>query len=143
VTALVWILIFIVGSIALMYQRVSLFIASLAYLGYLIIYTAIGTGPSWLALLFWIVWLGLVVLLNIRDLRRQWISKPLLELFRKVMPEMSETEAAALEAGTVGRRTVQRPPQLEQVAGNACSETRRRGTALPRQRSRGTVRHAR
>jgi acyl-CoA dehydrogenase len=101
VTALIWILIFLVGSIALMYQRVSLLAATGAYLVYLLVYTAIGTGPYWLALLFWIVFLGLAILLNIRDLRRQWISKPLLELFRKVMPEMSETEAAALEAGTV------------------------------------------
>ncbi|MGH7487845.1 MAG: acyl-CoA dehydrogenase family protein, partial [bacterium] len=72
-----------------------------AYLVYLLIYTAIGTGPYGLTLLFWVVFLGLAILLNIRDLRRQWISKPLLDIFRKIMPEMSETEAAALEAGTV------------------------------------------
>ena len=47
------------------------------------------------------MYLGFVVILNIRDLRKQWISKPLLDIFRKIMPEMSETEAAALEAGTV------------------------------------------
>ena len=79
-TAIIWILIFVVGSVALMYQRVSLFVASLAYLAYLVIYTAAGTGPSWLAALFWIVYLGFVVILNIRDLRKQWISKPLLDI---------------------------------------------------------------
>ncbi|HEX6549911.1 MAG TPA: acyl-CoA dehydrogenase [Gammaproteobacteria bacterium] len=100
-TALVWILIFLVGSIALMYQRVSLLVAFLAYLTYMLVYTAVGTGSYALTLLFWIVFLGISIPLLFRDLRRQWISKPLLELFRKVMPEMSDTEAAALEAGTV------------------------------------------
>ena len=35
-------------------------------------------------------------------LRRALIAKPLLKLFRKVMPAMSQTEREALEAGTVG-----------------------------------------
>ncbi|HET6802372.1 MAG TPA: acyl-CoA dehydrogenase family protein, partial [Casimicrobiaceae bacterium] len=34
--------------------------------------------------------------------RRALISRPLLRLFRKVMPPMSQTEREALEAGTVG-----------------------------------------
>ncbi|HET7922170.1 MAG TPA: acyl-CoA dehydrogenase, partial [Gammaproteobacteria bacterium] len=100
-SALIWILIFLIGSVALMYQRVSLLTATGAYLVYLIIYTAIGTGPYSLTLLFWLVFLAFAILLNVRELRRHWISRPLLDLFRKIMPEMSETEAAALEAGTV------------------------------------------
>src|SRR4051812_42427751 len=38
----------------------------------------------------------------VAPLRRALISGPLLRMFRKVMPPMSQTEREALEAGTVG-----------------------------------------
>ncbi|MGA9852512.1 MAG: acyl-CoA dehydrogenase [Gammaproteobacteria bacterium] len=101
VIAIIWIIIFIAFSLTLLYLRTSLLVATGLYLLYFIIYTLIGTGPDWLTLLFWIIFLAIAIPLNIKELRRHWISKPLLDVFRKVMPEMSETEAAALEAGTV------------------------------------------
>lgn len=97
----IWLLIFIIGSMVLAYLRTSLLAASGLYLLYLIIYTLLGPGPDWLTLLFWIIFLVILVPLNIKELRRHWISKPLLDVFRRVLPEMSETEAAALEAGSV------------------------------------------
>ena len=99
--AILWIIIFIAFSLTILYLRATLVIASGLYLLYLFAYTLIGTGPDWLTLLFWIIFLAIAIPLNIKELRRHWISKPLLDIFRKVMPEMSETEAAALEAGTV------------------------------------------
>ncbi|HKT32062.1 MAG TPA: acyl-CoA dehydrogenase [Gammaproteobacteria bacterium] len=99
--AILWIIIFIAYSLTILYLRSSLLVATGLYLLYLIVYTLIGTGPDWLTLLFWIIFLAIAIPLNIKELRRHWISKPLLDVFRKVMPEMSETEAAALEAGTV------------------------------------------
>ena len=44
----------------------------------------------------------IVLPLVVLPLRRALISKPLLRVFRKVMPPMSQTEREALEAGTVG-----------------------------------------
>src|SRR3954454_712635 len=38
----------------------------------------------------------------VAPLRRRLIARPLLRIFRKVMPPMSQTERDALEAGTVG-----------------------------------------
>ncbi|MDE2070914.1 MAG: acyl-CoA dehydrogenase, partial [Gammaproteobacteria bacterium] len=99
--AILWIIVFIAYSLTILYVRSSLLVATGLYLLYLIVYTLIGTGPDWLTLLFWIIFLAIAIPLNIKELRRQWISRPLLDIFRKVMPEMSETEAAALEAGTV------------------------------------------
>src|SRR6478735_6651690 len=47
--------------------------------------------------------LAMVVLpIAIAPLRRRLIARPLLRIFRKVMPPMSQTERDALEAGTVG-----------------------------------------
>jgi acyl-CoA dehydrogenase len=99
--SLLWLLVFIGGSLALTYNRVPLLISSLAYAAYLILYTVASTGPDWLKLLFWIVFLLIAIPLNVPALRRAWISKPLLDVFRKIMPEMSQTEADALEAGSV------------------------------------------
>lgn len=57
---------------------------------------------------FWIATLlamafGLLPLLlvAVRPLRRALLSRPLLALFRRVMPRMSPTEQAAIEAGTI------------------------------------------
>jgi len=41
------------------------------------------------------------VFLNHKPLRRQHFSKPFLKFYRKALPELSETEKVALEAGTV------------------------------------------
>ncbi|HET8898774.1 MAG TPA: acyl-CoA dehydrogenase [Rhodanobacteraceae bacterium] len=49
-----------------------------------------------------IVFALLALPLNLIDLRRDRISAPLLALFAKVTPKLSETEQTALEAGTVG-----------------------------------------
>ena len=100
-TASLWLLVFIGGSLVLTYQRVPLFLATVAYLIYLAAYTVLGAGPDWLKLLYWGLFLALALPVNIPTLRRAWISRPLLDVFRKIMPEMSETEADALEAGTV------------------------------------------
>lgn len=45
---------------------------------------------------------AIAVPLLLVDFRRKQISKPLLKLFAKVTPKLSETEQTALEAGTVG-----------------------------------------
>jgi len=100
-TALLWLLVFIGGSLVLTYQRVPLLITTLVYCLYVVVYTVVGTGPDWLKLLFWVIYLLIAVPVNVPSLRRAWISGPLLRIFRKIMPEMSQTEADALESGTV------------------------------------------
>ncbi|MBD1401838.1 acyl-CoA dehydrogenase [Pelovirga terrestris] len=42
------------------------------------------------------------VLLNVRPLRREVLTRPLFSLFKRLLPPLSETEREALEAGTVG-----------------------------------------
>ncbi|HSN16793.1 MAG TPA: acyl-CoA dehydrogenase [Gammaproteobacteria bacterium] len=98
---LLWLVIFIGGTLVLTYQRVPLLIASGTYLVFLAIYQVAGTGPDWLKFLFWLVFLLLALPLNIPTIRQALISRPLLDVFRKIMPEMSQTEADALESGTV------------------------------------------
>jgi len=100
-TALFWLLVFIGGSLVLTYQRVPLLITTLVYGLFVAVYTVAGSGPDGLKLLFWAIYLLVAVPVNVPALRRTWISGPLLRVFRKIMPEMSQTEADALESGTV------------------------------------------
>src|SRR3546814_7004070 len=43
----------------------------------------------------------IAILLGARPLRRALLSRPLFNAYRKVLPQMSDTERDALEAGTV------------------------------------------
>ncbi len=49
----------------------------------------------------WIVFAITALLLNPTPVRRALLSAPLLGLFRKILPQVSQTEQEALEAGTV------------------------------------------
>ena len=59
-------------------------------------------GAPWTMLILLIIELAIAVPLLMVDFRRRQISAPLLKLFAKVTPKLSETEQTALEAGTVG-----------------------------------------
>lgn len=48
-----------------------------------------------------IVFVFPALVLTIKPLRRTWLTKPVLDIFRKILPEMSPTERDAIEAGTV------------------------------------------
>ncbi len=60
-------------------------------------------GSTWLAIAIPAVLFALVTVpLNIPDFRRRRITAPLLKIYQKITPQLSETERVALEAGTVG-----------------------------------------
>ncbi len=60
------------------------------------------TAPARAALaIVWGVFLLLAFALNIPLLRRRFVSDPVLKIFRKLLPPISDTERAALEAGSV------------------------------------------
>ncbi|GIX25626.1 MAG: acyl-CoA dehydrogenase [Caldimonas sp.] len=42
-----------------------------------------------------------LAVLTVKPLRRRWLSKPLLRVFRRIQPSMSATEREAIESGTV------------------------------------------
>ena len=45
--------------------------------------------------------LTLAVLVSVRPLRRALISRPLFSIYKRILPQMSDTEREALEAGSV------------------------------------------
>jgi len=60
------------------------------------------TGATWTMVILLVIELAIAVPLLMTDFRRRQISAPLLKLFAKVTPKLSDTEQTALEAGTVG-----------------------------------------
>ena len=49
----------------------------------------------------WLIFLIIAIPLNLESVRKQYISAPILKMYKKIMPEMSSTEKDAIDAGTV------------------------------------------
>jgi acyl-CoA dehydrogenase len=103
IVSLFWFLLIFGGAVYLAYQRVTLLTSTVAagvvVLAYSV-YTFAGNG-WWLWML--LLWLGLAVMVvpNLIDVRREKITRPMLDIYRKMLPAMSDTEREALEAGNV------------------------------------------
>ncbi len=67
----------------------------------LVFWSLFHTPPIWALLVAWLVFIPIAALLTLPALRLRLVSAPLLSLFTKLMPAMSDTEREALEAGTV------------------------------------------
>ncbi len=104
IVSLFWFLLIFGGAVFLAYQRIDLLkstvaagIVTVAYSVY-----AIAGGGWWLwAILLWVPF-GVLAALNVTEFRREKITRPLLDVYRTMLPSMSDTEREALEAGNVG-----------------------------------------
>ena len=95
-----WLLLFVGGVVYLAYQRVDLRTSTVALGLALLAYTIFGNGWWLWLLLLWALF-GVMIIPNLVELRREKITRPLLEIYRKMLPTMSDTEREALEAGNV------------------------------------------
>ena len=68
---------------------------------FLVVFTLGGGFSKVVGIIVWMLFLAPALLLGLKDIRMQYISKPLLKRIKKVLPPMSETERDAIEAGTV------------------------------------------
>ncbi len=98
-------LVFLAGFVCLIlglvYNRVNLRISSICLFFYLLLSSfmlSVLTGTFFILASATLV---VLILLNLPVLRKQIISKPVLQLFRKVLPPLSDTEREAMEAGEV------------------------------------------
>jgi acyl-CoA dehydrogenase len=80
----------------LAYHRASLTLFTGAIAALLVAGTFAGT----VGIVSWLIFAAITIPLNIASIRQQHITKPLLKLYRKIMPEMSTTEKEAIDAGT-------------------------------------------
>lgn len=91
-----WLLIAIALCGFMAYSRASLSTFTLSFTLLMII----GTFVNTVSFFGWLIFAIIAIPLNINDIRKQYISGPLLAMFRKIMPEMSDTEQEAIDAGT-------------------------------------------
>ncbi len=95
-----WLLLFVGGAIYLAYNRIGLFTSTVAAGAALVAYTAFGDGSFLWLLLLWLLFAAFAAL-NLTEFRREKLTKPLLAIYRTLLPSMSDTEREALEAGNV------------------------------------------
>jgi acyl-CoA dehydrogenase len=67
---------------------------------YLLAWPGLHDVSAWALSPVWLVFIAAALLLGVPTLRRQFISGPFLQQFRRMMPAMSDTEREALEAGS-------------------------------------------
>lgn len=84
----------------LAYFRTGLWLWTAAAL--LLVWSVAPAGGVVFNLLLWGAVLSSALILNLPALRRPVLSRPLLALFKRMLPPLSDTEREALEAGTVG-----------------------------------------
>jgi acyl-CoA dehydrogenase len=94
------IIIWLIAAISLTWflssVRTSLSSYTLVFLALLIV----GSFFNVIGFVSWLLFAVIALPLNIDSVRQQFITMPLLTLFKKIMPEMSTTEQEALDAGT-------------------------------------------
>ena len=99
------ILILLGAVFALMYvitrHQFSFQSLALASALFLVVFTLADGFSFFWGLLFWAAFLVPAVLLGVPQLRQQFVSRPLLQRIRKILPPMSATERDAIEAGSV------------------------------------------
>ncbi|MGN8107382.1 acyl-CoA dehydrogenase [Paraburkholderia sp. 22098] len=96
-----FILLLVAGALALVYVEAR----ALSWLAFMIVWVAavrVSGAAGVAATTLWAIVLVLPSLVfAVKPLRRAWLTKPVLDVFRKILPEMSPTERDAIEAGTV------------------------------------------
>lgn len=65
----------------------------------IVLLAASGFYPSPLVILLWLLFIVATALLHLPQVRKPLLTRPLLDLFRKIKPNLSDTEKEALEAG--------------------------------------------
>ena len=63
--------------------------------------TVSGALPGIAASIAWIVFIGVATVAIMKSLRQSLLTAPIFKIYKKLLPQMSQTEQEALEAGTV------------------------------------------
>jgi len=92
-------LIFIIVIWMLLVFEVSRVIHTLVAAGFLLVASWLWSGVG--VFILWGLFIAIALLLNLTELRKMALTKPILAIFRKVKPKLSATEQAALDAGDV------------------------------------------
>lgn len=95
-----WFFLFFGGAIFLAYNRISLITSTVSVGVALLAYSFFGNWHFLWLLLLWALF-AVMVVPNLLEFRRDRITRPALDIYRTMLPSMSDTEREALEAGNV------------------------------------------
>lgn len=99
---LLFVLALLVAGLACAFLRASVTVWAIVTAAVGLAFTLTGT-PGWITLtVFWVLFLPVALLLTNRNWRRQFLTRPAMDAFAAMTPQISETEQIALDAGTVG-----------------------------------------
>ena len=93
---IIWLLAAFSLSWFISFKRMSLSSLTFAFIALM----AVGTFFNVIGFVSWLLFAVFALPVNIESFRKQFISMPFLSLYRKIMPQMSETEQQAIGAGT-------------------------------------------
>ena len=97
-------MIFFIATILLFawvtYSAMELRKATLVAGLFIVAYMLIGNPSTIYISILWILF-GLLVSLNIPEIRRNYITKKILDVYKALLPKISKTEQEAIEAGNV------------------------------------------
>jgi acyl-CoA dehydrogenase len=89
-------------SITAGYRGTKLFNWTLGMALILVGFATYSSVPMAAVIILSVLFAAIAVPLNVKSLRRRWLSEPFLPKYRKMLPTISDTEQVALETGTVG-----------------------------------------
>jgi acyl-CoA dehydrogenase len=101
VVTTLWIIAILAVIFTLTYNRAATLIWTLSGVVGLIVLSKLSHFHILSLAILWLIFLLPAVFFNIKYLRQQFISKPIFLFFKKVMPQMSQTEKEAIATGTV------------------------------------------
>jgi acyl-CoA dehydrogenase len=89
-------------SLACAFYGTSLLMWTVTMSAGIVILASTGAVPLFSLVVIALIFAAIALVLNVTQWRQQLISIPFLKQFRRMLPEISETEQIALDAGTVG-----------------------------------------
>lgn len=99
--ALLWLVAAVALLWVLAYRRANAQLWAIGVAAYLAVFTIWSAADTETKTLLWMLFIVMAGILMVPQLRKGLISDPLLGWFRKVLPQVSQTEQEALDAGTV------------------------------------------
>ena len=98
-TTSIWALLLVVALIALAYKKANLKVSSIAIAAITI--AAYFTDATTGFVITSAIVAAVFGVLSLSGFRANTLTRPIFAIYKKILPEMSETESTALEAGTV------------------------------------------
>jgi len=96
VDIIIWLIVALTLTWFMSYTRASLSSFTLCFAALM----ALGSLFNIIGIVSWLLFAVIALPINIDNIRQQFISMPLLAIFKKIMPQMSSTEQEAIDAGT-------------------------------------------